>query len=45
MSADYIMLAILAIVIIGGGVFLLFQAKNYRARHMGDKHLPHPTGR
>lgn len=42
MSADYIILAVVAVLAIGGGVFLLFQAKNYRARHhLDDKHLPH----
>ncbi len=33
MSADYVMLAVIAVLGIGGGMFLLSQAKNYRARH------------
>lgn len=32
MSADYIFLAIIAVLGIGGGLFLLSQAKSYRAR-------------
>jgi hypothetical protein len=41
MSADYISLAVIAVLSIGGGVFLLFQAKNYRARHhIDDKRSP-----
>lgn len=41
MSADYVILAVIAVLAISGGVFLLFQAKNYRARHhIKDKHLP-----
>ena len=42
MSADYVILAVIAVLGIGGGVFLLFQAKSYRARHHCEgKHLPH----
>lgn len=42
MTADYVILAVIAMLGFGGGVFLLFQAKNYRARHHGDsKRLPH----
>lgn len=44
MSADYVILAVFAVLTIGGGVFLLFQAKNYRARHhLDDEHLHHPS--
>ena len=32
MPADYIGLAVVAVVLIGGGFFLLSQAKRYRAR-------------
>jgi hypothetical protein len=42
MPADYIILAVIAILGVSGGIFLLFQAKNYRARHpREDKRLPH----
>lgn len=43
MIADYVILAVIAILGITGGVFLIFQAKSYRARHAhrGSKHLPH----
>lgn len=42
MSADYVILAVVAVLAISGGVFLLFQAKNYRARHhVAHKHIPH----
>ena len=33
MPADYVALAVIAVLSIGGGLFLLVQAKNYRARH------------
>jgi hypothetical protein len=39
MSTDYIVLAVIAFIAIGGGLLLLSQAKSYRARHQGgDKH-------
>lgn len=42
MSFDYIILGVIAVLGIAGGLFLLSQAKDYRARHHGDdKHLPH----
>lgn len=42
MSLDYIVLAVIAVLGIAGGLFLLSQAKAYRARHhIDDKHLPH----
>ena len=42
MFADYVILAVVTVLGISGGVFLLFQAKNYRARHHCEgKHLPH----
>ena len=42
MFADYIILAVVAVLTIGGGVFLLSHAKNFRARHHDNsKHLPH----
>ena len=42
MSADYLVLTIVAIVGIGGGLFLISEAERYRARHHGDgKRLPH----
>ncbi len=40
MSADYIALAVLAVVVIGGGLFLLAEAKRYRARQE-SKASPH----
>lgn len=46
MSADYVILAVVAVLGISGGMFLLSQAKKYRARHhhIDDKHPPHqPT--
>lgn len=33
MPADYVILAVIAVLANSGGLFLLFQAKNYRARH------------
>lgn len=39
MPADYIILAVVAVLGIGGGMFLLREAKNYRARKLNDKHL------
>lgn len=38
MLPDYIILAVVVALAIGGGAFLLHQAKNYRAqrRHHGD---------
>lgn len=33
MSIDYIILAIAAVVLLGGGLFLLSQAKTYRDQH------------
>jgi len=36
MATDYIVLAVIAVIAIGGGLFLLSQAKSYRARHHGD---------
>ena len=35
MISDYIVLAVVAVVGIGGGLFLLREAKNYRVRHHG----------
>lgn len=45
MSADYVGLAVIAVLSISGGLFLLHQAKMYRDRnqHQGDKHLPKMT--
>lgn len=46
MSADYIILAVVAALGISGGMFLRSQAKKYRARHhhSNDKRPPHqPT--
>ena len=45
MSADYVVLAVIAVLSISGGLFLLHQAKMYRDRdqHQGDKHLPKMT--
>lgn len=37
MSNDYIALAIISVILIGGGLFLLSQAKNYRARRNQSK--------
>lgn len=45
MSADYIILTIIAVAAIGGGLFLLSQAKSYRKRHrIDDKKLKHAKG-
>ena len=42
MSADYVILAVIAALGIGGGMFLLSQAKNYRSSHRSEgKHRPH----
>lgn len=42
MRADYIILAVVAVMSIGGGLFLLSQAKGYRRRRHGEgKHLQH----
>ncbi len=42
MPVDYVILAAIAALGVVGGVFLLFQAKNYRSRHQGEgKSLPH----
>ncbi len=42
MSVDYIVLAVVAVLAIGGGLFLISQAKSYRAKHTGaTKDLPH----
>lgn len=42
MPIDYIVLGVIAVLGIGCGLFLLSQAKKYRARHhIDDKHLPH----
>lgn len=38
MSADYISLAIIAVLAIGGGMFLLLRAKRYRAHREASKH-------
>ena len=44
MSADYVILGIIAAVAITGGIFLLSQAKNYHARKRSkDQHLPHQS--
>ena len=46
MAADYVFLAITAVIGIGGGMFLLSQAKDYRARHhVEEKNLPHQSSR
>lgn len=37
---DYVVLSVVAAVCIGSGLFLLSQAKNYRARHIGEKLYP-----
>lgn len=39
MYTDYLILTVIAVLGIGGGVFLLFEAKRYRARH--KRHLPY----
>lgn len=39
MYADYMILTVIAALGIGGGVFLLFEAKKYRARL--NEHAPH----
>lgn len=39
MSIDYVILAVVAVLAIGGGLFLLSAAKKYRLNHnVGDKH-------
>jgi len=38
MSTDYIILAIVAVILLGGGLFLLHEAKAYRARqHLSQR--------
>ena len=34
MPADYVILAVVAVLSIGGGLFLLHQARNYRRTHL-----------
>ncbi len=41
MSVDYIVLAVVAVLAIGGGLFLISQSKSYRAKHTrATKGLP-----
>ena len=41
MSADYVILAVVAFLSIGSGLFLLHEAKNFRNRNKADhKHMP-----
>lgn len=37
MPADYVILAVVAVLSIGGGLFLLHQAKNYRRNHSDSR--------
>lgn len=37
MSADYVILTVVAIVCLGGGLFLLLQAKRHRQAHSKDQ--------
>lgn len=42
MPADYVILAVVAVLGTSGGLFLLSQAKSYRnRRHSEAKHIPH----
>ena len=44
MSADYVILAVVAVLSVGGGLFLLHQAKKCRRHHTGTgAHLPKMT--
>lgn len=44
MPADYVILAVVAVLSIGGGLFLLHQARNYRRTHQDTgTHLPKMT--
>lgn len=43
MPADYVILAVVAVLSIGGGLFLLHQARNYRRQHQPqDNQMPMP---
>jgi len=42
MSVDYVIFTVIVVLAIGGGLFLLSQAKSYRKRHhIDDKKLPY----